>query len=431
MKNFNLLILLVLLTFLSCGKDDDGHSNNESATPIIMAHGFLASGDTYANQKMRFEANGYCTDCIFAYDWNSISQAGDRVGDLDAFINEVLQKTGATEVNLVGHSAGGGLGYDYLEDANRASKVKSFAYVGSRPDRNDQAGPNGEVPTLNLWSSDDQTVTGGNIPNAENVMLTGADHYQVATNEEAFIEMYKFFNDGKMPETTSFENGGSTAKISGKVLTLGENKSISNADIRIFELDEMGNKTSSSPNHTVKSNSKGLWGPVNLSKSKNHVFEVNTNIPGDRKLFYYREAFKADNSLVYLRTFPPANTLPGLLLSNIPENDEQAVVIVFTANQAVVAGRDNLIVDNTTLSIPEFASAEQTSIAFFLYDGNNNQETDLESVGLFEQAPFLAGVDMFFQTETPNQIECSFNQRSIFVKNRKSESEGISIVVFD
>jgi hypothetical protein len=352
------------------------------------------------------------------------------VANLDAFINEVLQSTGASKVNLVGHSAGGGLGYSYLSDASRASKVERYVHIGSFP-QDGPAGPNEEIPTLNIWSLDDETVEGADIPGAENITLSGADHYQVATGAEAFSAMYKFFNNDENPERITFETVGSTAKISGKVLTLGENQALSNAEVLVYELDEFGDKVNNTPNHTLKTNTQGVWGPINLSKSNTHLFEVNTNIAGDRKLFYYREPFTADNALVYLRTFPPASSLAGVLLSSIPANDDQAAIIVFTANQAVVEGRDVLSVDGETLSTPEFASADQTSIAFFLFDGNENQQTDFETVGLFGTAPFLAGVDMYFQTTTSENIECNFNGKKLFLKNRKSETEGISIAVFD
>lgn len=438
MKSFyNYLIAISvasILLILACGKDDDEGGTaeicDESFTPVVMVHGFLASGDTYANQKMRFEANGYCSSYIYIYDWNSLDQEADRAADLDEFINEVLQNTGVSKVNLVGHSAGGGIGYNYLSEANRANKIEKYVHVGSNP-QSGPAGPNQEIPTLNIWSVDDETVEGANISNAENLSLSGADHYQVATGSDAFIAIYKFFNNDETPEQINFESASSSVEISGKVLTLGENQAIANADVFVFELDEFGNKLNTSPNHTVKTNAKGLWGPINLYKGKSHLFEVNTNVAGDRKLFYYREAFKADNSLVYLRTFPPVSSLAGVLLSSIPSNDNQAVVIVFTANQAVVAGRDNLVVNGETLSVPEFASAEQTSIAFFLFDDNENQQTDLNPVGLFANFPFLAAVDIYFQTATSENIECSFNGRKLFVKNRKSETEGISIAVFD
>lgn len=439
MKNFtkylSYFLLFFVITFSACNKENDDDSNlpsncNKDLSPIVMMHGFLASGDTYANQKMRFEANGYCSEYIFVYDWNSLDQNADRISTLDLFINNVLETTGSSKINLVGHSAGGSLGYNYLSDENRAKKVNKYVHIGSFP--NEQpAGPNGDIPTLNIWSTEDETVEGGNIPGAENVMLSGADHYQVATNAEAFEAMYKFFNNNTSPSTINFSTSGNSAKISGKVLTLGENKAIANADVLIFELDNEGNKISNSAKHTLKSNTNGLWGPVNLDKNKTHLFEVKTNISGDRDLFYYREAFVADNSLVYLRTFPPASSLAGILLSSIPANDNQAALIIFTANQAVVSGRDNLLVDGETISTPEFASSDQTSIAFFLFDGNENQETDFTSVGLFGTAPFLAGIDFYFQTTSPQQIECSFNNRKLFVKNRKSSSEGISIAVFD
>ena len=42
--------------------------------PVIMVHGFLASGDTYALQAKRFIANGYDQNYVYTFDWNSIQQ---------------------------------------------------------------------------------------------------------------------------------------------------------------------------------------------------------------------------------------------------------------------------------------------------------------------------------------------------------------------
>jgi triacylglycerol esterase/lipase EstA (alpha/beta hydrolase family) len=106
--------------------------------PVVMVHGFLAAGDTYAPFLMRFHSNGYCLNRLFAFDWNSISGT-NTVAALDAFIDNVLAETGATQVNLMGHSAGGGTCYEYLTDAMHAAKVAHYVHIGSSI----QAGPAG------------------------------------------------------------------------------------------------------------------------------------------------------------------------------------------------------------------------------------------------------------------------------------------------
>jgi hypothetical protein len=115
----------------------------------------------------------------------------------------------------------------------------------------------------------------------------------------------------------------------------------------------------------------------------------------------------------------------------LPSDDEQAVITIFTANQAVINGRDDLRSNGFELSTPEFASADNTSIAFFLYDGNNDGQTNGTAVGLFGNFPFLSGIDVFFQTAQQESIELTFAGRTMRVRNWPSESEGITIAVFD
>lgn len=424
------LYSLILVVIISCKKDDEGPKLNcvQEQLPVVMMHGLLASGDTYANHFMRFTSNGYCAEYLYAYDWNTLNTSLDRVALLDAFIDDVLNKTKASKVNLVGHSAGGGLGYQYLSDPARAAKVAHYVHIGSGA-QDGPAGPTGNIPTLNIWSPDDLVVSSGDIDGATNVVINGADHYEVATAAAAFDAMYRFFN-GIAPATINIVSE-SNVKISGKVLKLGENESISGADVEIFQLDDLGDPISSTPQYSIKSNSGGFWGPVEVIPNTPYLFKVTTNIAGDRKVNYYREGFSRSNTLVYLRTLPAPNTLAGLLLSSLPNDDTQSAVIVFSANKAVISGRDVLKVGGTTISTEDFADAEQTAIAFFLFDGNNNQESDLEPFGLFSNFPFLSSVDKYFPATPQTKIECEFNGRKLFVRNWKSGNEGIGIAVFD
>lgn len=434
MRHFQLIALLFATLMSSCAEDDPqlqpGYQTaacDSTLTPIVMCHGFLASGDTYAGQVKRFLQGNYCGQSVYVYDWNSLG-GGSSPALLDAFIEGVLARTGATKVNLVGHSAGGGLGYDYLSDATRAAKVAHYVHIGSNP-QTGPAGPNGEIPTLNIWSPNDAVVQGADIPGATNLQLAAKDHYEVATSAETFSAMFEFFN-GNLPASTTIVTDGVRA-VGGKVLTLGENQPLVNAVVKVFTVDAAtGFRSSDEPVVTYTTNEFGQWGCFNAVQGQHYEFEVTPAETNGRKLHYYREPFITSDNLVYLRAMPPPSSVAGLLLASLPKNDNQAVVIAFASSNAVITGRDQLTVDGLELSTPQFASEENTSIAFFLYD-NNNGQTDGTPVGLFANFPFLAGVDMYFPTTAPTTIPLTLNGRTLRVRNWPSSTEGITVAVFD
>jgi hypothetical protein len=339
-----------------------------------------------------------------------------------------LASTSATQVELVGHSAGGGLGYDYLSDANRAAKVAHYVHLASNP-QSGPAGPDGDVPTLNIYSPYDAIVTGGDIPGATNVVLEQKDHYQVATSEESFVEMFNFFRN-EVPAHVQITTDDKRT-IGGKVLTLGENQALVGATVNIYKLNSTtGERLELQPELTFTTDMDGNWGSFDAEEGVHYEFEVISANPSDRKLHYYREPFLTSDRLIYLRTFPPASSLAGTLLASLPEDDDQAVVVSFTASQAVIYNRDEMMVDGVDLSTQEFSSESNSTIAYFLYDDGNGQ-TDESAVGLFAFTPFLTGVDVFFPTAQPAPINLEFNGRELNVPSWPSESEGVTIAVFE
>jgi triacylglycerol esterase/lipase EstA (alpha/beta hydrolase family) len=62
--------------------------------PVVMVHGFLASGDTYAPFVQLFHSNGYKPNYLYAFDWNSLNQGANNSAALDAFIDTVRARTG-------------------------------------------------------------------------------------------------------------------------------------------------------------------------------------------------------------------------------------------------------------------------------------------------------------------------------------------------
>lgn len=426
-----------------CGDETDPETARAACDPtrrpIVMAHGFLASGDTWASFARRFEANGYCQSHLIAFDWNTL--AFDRVNavtELDSAIDAVLAQTGADQVDLIGHSAGGGLGYAYLNDPARAAKVAAYAHIASNPAPlpNVETGPAGPseapVATLNLTSAGDLVVAGAEIPGAINIVLPTEDHYEAATSARAFADVYAFFNGGERPRVTEPSSNTAPRTISGKALTLGENKPVPGFLVSLFEVDPTtGLRRSQAPLATSTVSESGRFGPLTVEAGKNYELHLEDPTGTSRDVHYFREPFKSDSHLVYLRALPGPESLAGVLISLIPFDDRHAVLIAFSSSQGVIHGRDTLTLNGETLSTPELASAERTSIAFFAFDDGSDQQ----SAGLvpsFSNAiqVFLTAIDRFFPADR-GPLTLTLNGRTLTVPALPSSSDGALVATFD
>lgn len=424
------------LSIQACKDDDPVNpviptpSCDTTYVPVIFVHGFLASGDTYASQAQRFSSNRYCGDYLYVFDWNTLGNQGDALLRLDSLVNRVMQQHSKSQVHLAGHSAGGGLCYSYLSDAARAAKVARYAHIGSSP-QSRPAGPNGSVPTLNLWSSGDKIVQGADIPGATNVSFAELDHYEIATSPQSFEALFSFFNEGKQPTTLSVV-AESSLQLAGRVVTLGENRPLAQATVEIYALDPAtGSRLRTTPDASLLTDGQGNWGPWTGKPQTHYEFFVRSADPADRPIHYYREPFSRSDKLVYLRLFPPPSSIAGILLSGIPRNDNQTVLAVFSANKAVIHQRDQLSVNDFNLATATYAAPARTSIAFFLYDDGNGQSSGNIHAAFNFLTSFMVGIDYFMPTATPGSIRLQFNGRSLQVPNWKSNSDGVVVAVFD
>lgn len=439
MNNFFPVILLTI-GLLACSHAD--HISNISAEkvpptspvecdtciyPVVMVHGFLASGDTWTKFHQLFTSNGYNWRNLYAFDWNSLGN-NNNTQLLDQFIDKVLTETGAARVRLMGHSAGGGVCYTYLSDATRAAKVDGYVHIGASVQVG-PAGPGGTEPTLNLWSPDDEIANNGEITGATNVMLSGKDHYQIATSTESFEAIWTFFH-ANPPNTLEITPQGPLVCIAGKVLYFGENTPLENAKVELWELDpNTGARVGSTPDFTFFTDAQGKYGPENIKANTTFEFVATPPNANQRVIHYFREGISHLNSLVYLRTIPPPPSLAGILLAGLPNTDNQCVVNVFSASQGVINGRDTLTASGSVLSTAQYAPPSKTAITYFLYDDGDGM-TELSPVGLFGTFPFLNGVDMFFPTTNNLTIPLVLNGRNLNVRNIKS-SDGVVVGVFD
>ena len=433
-KTFLCRFVIILVVFISISFNLNagapGGKCNASFLPVVFVHGFLASGDTYAGQAIRFSEQGYCPGYLRVIDWNTLGGGPKAsLGRLDAFINQVLLETQAEKVNLVGHSAGGGLAYTYLADQEHAKKVTRYVHIGSGAQQS-PAGPEGVVPTLNLYSDGDLVVKGKDIPGATNVRFSDMDHYQVATSSETFRAMFEFFNPGKAPvRATSSKN--KSVSIAGKVLSLGENAPQAGARVQVFLLDPgTGTRKDLEPQAVFSVDSSGNWGPKRARTGARYEFFVETGKAGERPVHYYFEPFQKSNALVYLRTLPGSASPASLLLAGLPRKDNQSVLAVFSASRAVIHGRDSLSADGHVLSSAGLCPAEKTVIAMFLYDNGDGQTSLSPHPGFQVMRSFLAGVDLFAPAPS-SSVRLHFNGRSMLVPSWNSAKDGVSVAVFE
>ena len=429
----------LLLVWLAMGaaacSESDGDSREQgqttcdsTATPIVFVHGFLELGDAFANHSMRFASNGYCLDRIYAFDWNTLGNFREEERRLEAFVDQVLGDTGASQIDLAGHSMGTFLSSLYLSNPVNAAKVAHYANLAGM-----SAGePPGGVPTIALSSPDDYVVGVSTIEGALNVELPGQDHLQIATSPESFFHLYTFFHDGREPKTLEIETSPEIT-LSGRLLTFAENQPAPGLELRIFPVDPAtGSRLSQEPAAVFLSDANGHWGPFRGSAGQHYEYEIPGQGPTQPPTHNYREPLPRSCNLVYFRVFPPPGSLAAWILQGLPLRDDQALVATLTLNQAVVSGRDTLYVDGYEVSSPEVAPPEKTLIATFFFDLNENGITDATAPGgLFDFLPFLQAFDLVVDAESPRPVPVVFNGRTMAVRNWRSATEGLSIAMFE
>ncbi len=399
---------------------------DDSSPPVVMAHGFLASSDTWAAHVQRFVANGRCADRYHAFDWNTLDRNADHTVTLDTFIDEILALHDADKVDLFGHSAGGGLGYSYLENPDRAAKVRRYVHVGSFPAEGPAGSQDMPVPTLNLWSTGDLAVMGEDIVGATNVQLSGEDHYAAATSESSFAAIYEFLHD-EAPSELSAKTEDRPI-VQGRMVTLGENQVEDGGRVEVWSLTA-GEPRRAQAVRSFAIGPDGYWGPFVADPTLRYEF---LGVPTDSAapaVRYFREEFTADQPLMYLRTLPGPGSIAGVLLSLLPLDGETVPLVIYNARGAFLVGRDSLTLDGQELLTEQSAPAENTSIALFVFDVDNDGESGGTSA-LFDMFPFLAAIDLPISATPDGSMSLVYNGRTLSLPKDGPEN-GVIIAVFD
>ncbi|MEA2450562.1 MAG: hypothetical protein QOG63_2494 [Thermoleophilaceae bacterium] len=113
--------------------------------PVVLVHGtYLNSAESWNSMAPALEQSGYC---VFEIDYgnNATGDIPTSAGQVRAFIDEVMSKTGASRVSIVGHSQGGMMPRYIIKFLGRANRIDDL--IGLSPSNhgttNPLAGPSG------------------------------------------------------------------------------------------------------------------------------------------------------------------------------------------------------------------------------------------------------------------------------------------------
>ncbi|MEM3512085.1 MAG: alpha/beta fold hydrolase [Candidatus Jordarchaeales archaeon] len=358
--------------------------------PIVFVHGGAGSAQQFESQAMRFTSNGYPPEYlkVFEYDSSFTVETFAKVLErLDAFIDRVLEETGADKVDLVGHSLGTVVSLQYLAYAPHRLKVAHYVNIdGSGGLR----APRG-IPTLALWSN--LSTVHELLGAVKNIWVPEQTHTQLCTSAETFAEMYKFLT-GREPNTVNIIPEDEI-QVAGRVVIFPHNTyNDINGTLHIWELDdETGHRVEKDPVASFSITAPdGKWGPFNATRGTYYEFEF---VRDGRPIHHiYREPFIRSNYWVTLLT-----SAPGGISDNVNVS-ESHVMLLLMRNKEFWGDQgdknDILLINGTNVITPNHCPVSKLVCGIWVYDkdsdGVSNTETPIQ---VFHSLLFQTGVDLY------------------------------------
>lgn len=378
--------LLVSITVLALSAEAQAAKAPEP-TPIIFVHGQSGSVQQFETNAMRFTSNGFPQNRLFAYEYDTNAATNDTaVANLDGFIADVKQRTGATQVDVLAHSRGTTVMHTYLATPERAASVRRYVNFDGRTSTT----PPGGVPTLAIWGEGDQTRT---IGGAENVYFPNRAHTEVTTSAATFAEVYEFLTDQE-PETKQVvPEDPQKVKVAGRASLFPANTGADGGLLRIYEVRaSTGARKPGKPLYSKTLGADGAFGPVKVDGRKHYEFALTRE--GSSTIHNYPEPFEHDD--YFYRVLDAPALRPFIEAS--PDHTNIAVTRMreFWGDQEDPAGNDRLEFDGLNVINPAIAPRARRVLAVFNFDKNSDKQSDTSaSLSPFNAIGFLTGVDNY------------------------------------
>jgi pimeloyl-ACP methyl ester carboxylesterase len=376
--------------------------------PILFIHGVLSNGGNFESQVMRFESNGYPKGWVETISYDSLAAAGENYnGEVEEQIEKAIAKlkerTGASQVDLIGHSEGTMVSYHYLAESAKAAEHDKTVAAYINIDGQEKLPP---VRTLALWAEKSQGTVAANreIPGATNVLIPNETHVQSSTSATSFIQMFKFLR-GKEPRHDITPSRSKTIQVAGRALDFPVNSGLAGDTLVIWPVDAEGFRYSSGPLAqpvatipiTKGGTGEGEWGPVNVHTKQRYEFVLEQ--PGQPTLH------------IYYPEFPRSDYQLGLLAS--PEIEETALhpgsVGLLSLRFKEVWGNagelpesspeedDEVKVNGLNVCVPAICPMTKLVNGLFIGEGAKHpKETNLEEPNpQYSNIPFITGAEVY------------------------------------
>jgi pimeloyl-ACP methyl ester carboxylesterase len=389
------VVIAVLVSSLAGSGAADAHGKRPAPRPVIFVHGGSGSGAQFDTQAQRLTSNGYPADRIAVHEYDSTFSTNTMEevwAGLDQLIAQLLRKTGADGVDLLGHSLGTTVSQGYLTSSpERAASVAHYVNIDGRT----AASPPGGVDTLAVWGEGDQTRQ---IVGAQNYYAPDQSHVQVATSAETFAQIYRFFT-GRKPKTTDVVAQRGRIRLSGEANVFPQNQGADGFTLQIFEIDRRGRREHRRPDATFAIGADGAWGPFKAHAGERYEFAL-TRTDGSVHHLYF-QPFLRSNHLVRLLTSRPGE---GLDLLREPSDTSAGFGVIrykeMWGDQG--ANNDTLEIDGVNVLNPATAPRTKRVNAMFVGDDNLDGVTDLSApVQPWFSLPFISAVDLVVPATIP------------------------------
>ncbi|HEY3139932.1 MAG TPA: hypothetical protein VGJ86_02320 [Acidimicrobiales bacterium] len=393
-----LVFLLTVLSVASAAPASGGVAHPpQNLRPVIFVHGGAGSGAQFESQAMRLTSNGYPQDLIAVHEYDStfgLNTMEQVWAGLDALIAQMLESSGADQVDLLGHSLGTTVSHGYLNSSpERAAKVAHYVNIDGRT----AAAPPGGVPTLAVWGEGSQSRQ---IVGATNFYSPNQSHVQVATAAETFAQFYEFFT-GQAPRTTGIaRDRDGRVNLSGEANQFPSNVGAEGTTLEIWEVSrQTGERLGHAPKATFAIGADGAWGPFRANTHKTYEFAI---VFADGTMHhFYNTRYKHDDHLVRLLT-----SLPGTGLDLLREKSERHLTLTVVRYKEWWGdqGDQNDVLEIDGLNILNAANSPRTKRvnAIFAFDIGSDGVTDLIAPHpVLFSLPFLTGMDVFIPAATP------------------------------
>ncbi len=363
-------LLLLLLTGVA-------RLASAQSPPIVFVHGNGDDAAKWIPIIWLFESNGYPADRLFAVRFTNPnarnddsrpepfrSSTVDQAAELSAAVTRALLETRAPKVVLIGSSRGGLTIRNYLRFGGGAAVVSQAILAGTpnhgvaavgpatgsefsahgpfltRLNAGTEVVPGVRFLTLRSDKQDKYAQPAGGIgyegpelAGAENVVLPGLDHRELAFDARAFAEMYRFVT-GHAPERLTPAPEAAPV-ISGLVTGYGggaaTNRPLSGVRLRVFALRPGSAEREAQPALEAVTDDTGSWGPLRALPGVEYEFLLERD---GHAVSYFKAPLPRSTALLNLR-FPPLR----------PSGDDGLQLLLSRPQGYFSKGRDPVRID--------------------------------------------------------------------------------------